>query len=99
MKFSVRNLWSKVIGLTQNTETPLISVADIAAYPKLPVVVVDVKSAPIIYVWQGNELLETTNIRETQFQYTLEEWRTKYSLVFPTQTEWTDFWACWKDII
>lgn len=99
MKFSVKNLWSKIVRLTQNTDTPLATMADISAAPKLPVVVVDVKSAPLIYLWKGNELMETTNIREAQFQYVLEEWRTKYSLVFPTQSEWTDFWACWKDII
>jgi hypothetical protein len=97
--FSVKNLWSKVIGLTQNTDTPIATLADISALPKQSIAVVDISEAPLVYLKQADNVLDEVDIREEYFRTRLEQWMGEYSLVFPSSDAWGNFWTQWKHLL
>lgn len=68
----------------------------------LPFAVIDISQAPRITLREatGDHVeLYFCNIQELRFQDIVQKWGTEYSLMFPKDAEWTNFYAIWKEYL
>jgi len=68
----------------------------------LPFALIDISQAPKIVLREAtgdHAEICFCNIQKLRFQEVVQEWGKSYSLVFPKDTEWTNFYAVWKNFL
>jgi hypothetical protein len=82
------------------------SVASVATVQEkrtiLPCVILDVSKAPEVSIKNslgGHTVIDSVNILQADFKDKLSDWSNKYSISYPNQDDWVNFYTAWKTFI